>query len=261
MQTSEKRIEEEDTVSDYHCSVCYSVFFQPITTPDCKHTFCRQCLSKVLETQNTCPLCRNEIGDFIVETAQENEKISSEVKAKFPSEYEERVEEWNKYCELAKYLKTIQLKVGNEHVNINGKNNSHLWTLYIRDLDNVIEGESILPLIQKVEVQLHPTFRPSKLTLGKAPFEVQRAGWGIFSIEIKVFFKPQLKIPPIETSHLLNFTRNDTFKVHKVKADLRLLEQVPQEVEAGEQGDEIEETDIQRRANALQRLMWERFNN
>jgi transcription initiation factor IIF auxiliary subunit len=49
---------------------------------------------------------------------------------------------------------------------------------YIRD-----PAGKPLDWIEKVVVDLHPTFNPPKVTLTKEPFEVNRIGWGTFQIE------------------------------------------------------------------------------
>lgn len=47
----------EKDVSDLECSLCYRIFYQPITL-SCGHTFDRACLSRVFDYTNKCPLCR-----------------------------------------------------------------------------------------------------------------------------------------------------------------------------------------------------------
>lgn len=51
-----------------HCAICKTPFYGPVTTPDCQHTFCFDCLRqhiKNLTEENrslTCPMCRTEIS-------------------------------------------------------------------------------------------------------------------------------------------------------------------------------------------------------
>ena len=40
------------------CIICSEVFKNPARL-DCAHTFCRQCISKWLKEQKSCPVCRN----------------------------------------------------------------------------------------------------------------------------------------------------------------------------------------------------------
>lgn len=42
------------------CQVCYSLVLDPLTTP-CGHTFCRQCVVRVLDHSTLCPACRRVI--------------------------------------------------------------------------------------------------------------------------------------------------------------------------------------------------------
>ncbi|KAF2262635.1 ATP-dependent protease-like protein [Lojkania enalia] len=42
------------------CLVCYNMMLDPITTP-CGHTFCRRCLTRVLDHSSICPICRKDL--------------------------------------------------------------------------------------------------------------------------------------------------------------------------------------------------------
>jgi len=242
-------------VTDLHCSICYSVFFQPITTPDCQHNFCRPCLARVIETHASCPLCRKPLIEFNPEEADENQAIAEEVKNRFADEYKEREEEWKRICELTKYMAAISFKVGNEHKSVQNRGqNSHFWIVYVRDDD---PQRSFLRMVERVEIRLHPTFHPSKVILRKAPFEIHRLGWGIFEIGIKIHFFPQLNMDPFELTHMLQFDRRDSYKSMKVKTDLRLLDELPEPAE--ENKDENDQSDFRRRADDLERLMLAQF--
>lgn len=46
--------------SDLDCSLCYKVFYQPITV-HCGHSFCRDCLCRALDYTQKCPLCREPV--------------------------------------------------------------------------------------------------------------------------------------------------------------------------------------------------------
>ena len=43
---------------DLECQVCYNLMLDPTTTP-CGHTFCRRCLTRILDHSRSCPVCRN----------------------------------------------------------------------------------------------------------------------------------------------------------------------------------------------------------
>jgi len=42
------------------CQVCYNLILDPLTT-SCGHTFCRQCVARVLDHSNLCPVCRRRL--------------------------------------------------------------------------------------------------------------------------------------------------------------------------------------------------------
>ncbi|KAI9683188.1 MAG: hypothetical protein M1829_005979 [Trizodia sp. TS-e1964] len=46
---------------DLECLVCYALLLDPLTTA-CGHTFCRQCLHRVLDHSNHCPICRRTLS-------------------------------------------------------------------------------------------------------------------------------------------------------------------------------------------------------
>ncbi|KAJ3944464.1 uncharacterized protein N0V96_005996 [Colletotrichum fioriniae] len=53
------------------CAVCLDTLSGPVIT-HCKHVFCRGCISKVIQTQGKCPMCRNKLDeDALLEPAPE----------------------------------------------------------------------------------------------------------------------------------------------------------------------------------------------
>ncbi|KAK2763465.1 snf2 family helicase [Colletotrichum kahawae] len=53
------------------CAVCLDTLDSPVIT-HCKHVFCRGCITKVIQTQNKCPMCRNQLEeDSLLEPAPE----------------------------------------------------------------------------------------------------------------------------------------------------------------------------------------------
>lgn len=47
--------------TELDCQVCYSLILDPLTTP-CGHTFCRKCVTRVLDHADLCPICRRKVG-------------------------------------------------------------------------------------------------------------------------------------------------------------------------------------------------------
>ncbi|XP_035402574.1 LON peptidase N-terminal domain and RING finger protein 1 [Cygnus atratus] len=51
-------------VSDFECSLCMRLFFEPVTTP-CGHTFCKGCLERCLDHAPQCPLCKESLKEYL----------------------------------------------------------------------------------------------------------------------------------------------------------------------------------------------------
>lgn len=45
---------------EVECQICYNMMLDPVTTC-CGHTFCRRCLTRVLDHSNYCPACRRQL--------------------------------------------------------------------------------------------------------------------------------------------------------------------------------------------------------
>ncbi|XP_026187071.1 LON peptidase N-terminal domain and RING finger protein 3 [Mastacembelus armatus] len=52
--------------SDLECSLCMRLFYEPVTT-QCGHTFCLQCLERCLDHNPKCPLCKEELSEYLVQ--------------------------------------------------------------------------------------------------------------------------------------------------------------------------------------------------
>ncbi|KAJ8281297.1 hypothetical protein GJAV_G00065930 [Gymnothorax javanicus] len=50
--------------SDFECSLCMRLFYEPVTTP-CGHTFCRGCLERCLDHTPQCPLCKESLKAYL----------------------------------------------------------------------------------------------------------------------------------------------------------------------------------------------------
>lgn len=72
---------------DLTCSICLTIFTDPVTLL-CGHSFCRTCITDVLNTQQQCPQCRtavrteslptSHILKSLAEKAKEAEKTKKE---------------------------------------------------------------------------------------------------------------------------------------------------------------------------------------
>ncbi|EGY13851.1 DNA repair protein RAD16 [Verticillium dahliae VdLs.17] len=53
------------------CPICFDTLSEPVIT-HCKHVYCRRCITKVIELQRKCPMCRQPLGvDSLLEPAPE----------------------------------------------------------------------------------------------------------------------------------------------------------------------------------------------
>ena len=51
---------KDNTARELGCPLCLNLIFDPVTTP-CGHTFCRECLARVLDHATQCPVCRSTL--------------------------------------------------------------------------------------------------------------------------------------------------------------------------------------------------------
>ncbi|KEG09804.1 putative protein AF-9 [Trypanosoma grayi] len=69
-------------------------------------------------------------------------------------------------------------------VNMESRDKSHEWTVYIRGLFN--ENQYLAQCIESVRFILDPSFTPSERLVTTAPFELTEVGWGEFVVKMKV---------------------------------------------------------------------------
>ncbi|KAI5305861.1 hypothetical protein KEM56_003077 [Ascosphaera pollenicola] len=80
---------------EVNCQLCFSLLMDPLTT-DCGHTFCRSCLTRVVDHSNLCPFCRKEL--WITSTVQSepgNIRLSEILHTLFFEELRDRVQAFN----------------------------------------------------------------------------------------------------------------------------------------------------------------------
>ncbi|SCN60397.1 RING zinc finger protein, putative [Plasmodium chabaudi adami] len=79
---------EKQISSDLECVICMKLLIMPVTIP-CGHNFCRDCLEKAKEYNDTCPLCRSSMGD----KQNVNILLAELIKEKYPKAYAKRLKE------------------------------------------------------------------------------------------------------------------------------------------------------------------------
>ncbi|XP_053284666.1 LON peptidase N-terminal domain and RING finger protein 3 [Pleuronectes platessa] len=76
--------------SDVECSLCMRLFYEPVTTP-CGHTFCLQCLKRCLDHNPKCPLCKEELSEYLIQRQYSKTVLMENLISKYlPSELMER---------------------------------------------------------------------------------------------------------------------------------------------------------------------------
>ncbi|XP_071599574.1 LON peptidase N-terminal domain and RING finger protein 1 isoform X1 [Heliangelus exortis] len=78
-------------VSDFECSLCMRLFFEPVTTP-CGHTFCKGCLERCLDHAPQCPLCKESLKEYLASRKYSITELLEELIMKYLSDelYERR---------------------------------------------------------------------------------------------------------------------------------------------------------------------------
>ncbi|KAM6952240.1 LON peptidase N-terminal domain and RING finger protein 3-like [Lycodopsis pacificus] len=76
--------------TDLDCSLCMRLFYEPVTTP-CGHTFCLRCLERCLDHNPKCPLCKEELSEYLVQRQYSKTVLTENLIAKYlPSALIER---------------------------------------------------------------------------------------------------------------------------------------------------------------------------
>ncbi|XP_077436245.1 LON peptidase N-terminal domain and RING finger protein 2 [Vanacampus margaritifer] len=63
---------------DLECSLCMRLFYEPVATP-CGHTFCLKCLERCLDHNPNCPLCKENLSEFLATRGYNKTLLMEEV--------------------------------------------------------------------------------------------------------------------------------------------------------------------------------------
>lgn len=63
---------------DLECSLCMRLFYEPVTTP-CGHTFCLKCLERCLDHNPNCPLCKENLSEYLASRGYSKTLLTEEV--------------------------------------------------------------------------------------------------------------------------------------------------------------------------------------
>ena len=108
--------------------------------------------------------------------------------------FEERKAELEQAGEWLGNKKLLRFAYGNTHEEVKNPKpsrsnsqhkNTHRWAMFVTLNDS---PEETSKYIKKVVYHLHPTFKPSVITVSEAPFLLSRLGWGYFDVEMEIHF-------------------------------------------------------------------------
>ncbi|TMS06851.1 LON peptidase N-terminal domain and RING finger protein 2 [Larimichthys crocea] len=63
---------------DMECSLCMRLFYEPVATP-CGHTFCLRCLERCLDHNSNCPLCKENLSEYLATRGYNKTLLMEEV--------------------------------------------------------------------------------------------------------------------------------------------------------------------------------------
>ncbi|KAL2087813.1 hypothetical protein ACEWY4_016641 [Coilia grayii] len=63
---------------DFECSLCMRLFYEPVTTP-CGHTFCLKCLERCMDHNPNCPLCKENLSEYLASRGYNKTFLMEEV--------------------------------------------------------------------------------------------------------------------------------------------------------------------------------------
>ncbi|KAM4701249.1 LON peptidase N-terminal domain and RING finger protein 2 [Discoglossus pictus] len=76
--------------SDFECSLCMRLFYEPVATP-CGHTFCLKCLERCLDHNPHCPLCKENLSQYLANRAYKKTFLTEELITRYmPEELTDR---------------------------------------------------------------------------------------------------------------------------------------------------------------------------
>ncbi|XP_061104317.1 LON peptidase N-terminal domain and RING finger protein 3-like isoform X2 [Conger conger] len=98
--------------SDLECSLCMRLFYEPVTTP-CGHSFCLKCLERCLDHNAKCPLCKEDLSEYLAQRQYSKTILMENLIAKYlPEELaERRINNDEEIAELSNLNKNVPIFV------------------------------------------------------------------------------------------------------------------------------------------------------
>jgi len=87
-----RHVAQENLIKDdFECSLCYRLLFSPVTTP-CGHVFCKNCLSRCLDHNIQCPLCKSCLASYSSDrNHRTTEAVEQIIETYFAEDFNERL--------------------------------------------------------------------------------------------------------------------------------------------------------------------------
>ncbi|KAI9183284.1 hypothetical protein H9P43_004201 [Blastocladiella emersonii ATCC 22665] len=201
-------------MDSHTCSICLKPLAYP-RSPPCQHRFCAPCLAtrhfgapappladtpgfdEAIAAALACAICRRpyawrDLTDHPLPTSALSEHQADELR--------DRLDDADARAWRNCYSRVVQLAVGNSHTFVLEsalvkRDNSHLWTVFVRCDDPHAESE----LIDHVVFDLGPSFNPSTECVRQPPFELMRLGSRPITIRCEIHMRetdPSLKSEP-----------------------------------------------------------------
>ena len=235
---------EPEPSGDLTCALCHELYVDAVATP-CGHTFCAVCHLHLFHVRvvgdppapaarrtRACPLCRAPLA---LDQRTPADELQARARAAHPLRHAQHMGEAEatlQRLQQAPPEEYLALRTGNTHRLAAGAAatgaNRHDWTFYVT-LGSQEKDEGF---IERVDVGLHPTFRPPMVQLSAPPFQVRRLGWGAFDVTAVVHFRPVWDLGRVTLRWRLRFDGDDSF----MEVPLTVAPLPPPGPPAGEEG-------------------------
>ena len=130
---------------------------------------------------------------------------------------------WRSLKSLTTNKLKITVRYGNTHKLVpNAKQsksnkkvkNKHHWVVFVKVIHDTVKDSD---LFEKITFELDETFPKPIYTKTKSPFQVSMKGWGTLEIPIKITWKENLKMFPIEFEHMLSFDGEGEWRDYTIR--------------------------------------------
>ena len=65
MATGNHSLNLNEESEEFMCAICLDLYFEPTILDPCEHVFCGTCLGPLGNRLSTCPICRQDIQNYV----------------------------------------------------------------------------------------------------------------------------------------------------------------------------------------------------